>query len=337
MPQSKRRKTTYQINKGVNQKTSKYTLSDAQVFDLYNMDFNIPNALSKRPGSTNMVTANTSGPINSLFEFEKLGGESYMLAGSDTAMFEYAGGSLNPIATGYANGQAFDILAFIDKAFFTNGETFREWTGESLFQYSLVTPGATSQRFGINGAGSATYLGYASAGLQVAYKYSFVRHDGFESPVANDRRIHFYGQSAQATTSFTEYRVPGVTYPANVSYLNMYLALSRSTLAFAGLSLNPNTQYGTVIDNIPDVPLEAFRFITTVPLGTTSVFIDPNAFNFENIIFQRDAPEYTFELSMSYTPRFIELNQNRMFMFGFSTAPSSVFFSEIGLPRRVRP
>ena len=135
MAYQKRRTTNYQLYGGINQKSSKYTVQENQVDDLRNMDFNIPNALSKRPGYTQMVTAGTTGAITNLFEFERLNGASYLVASSDTALFYLNSGAYTDIVSGFSSGQAFDMLAFIDKMWACNGETFIYWTGETTYPH----------------------------------------------------------------------------------------------------------------------------------------------------------------------------------------------------------
>lgn len=348
MPQEKRRKTTYQINKGVNQKTSQYTLSDAQVFDLYNMDFDKPNALSKRPGSTNMVTANTSGPVSSLFEFEKLGGASYLMAGTDTAMFEFAGGSLNPIATGFANGQPFDILAFTDKAYFCNGETFLGWTGDSLYQYALNIPSTTFEFSTGGGSNANTVFGLSNAITfnAVAFAYTYTRTDGFESPLSEVTALTITGKNFFPPSrtvldgSSPTFGIP-TNIPPNATFLNIYMAINTSELGFGGVEgqLAPLlTGTSFLIDKLDPIPTDAFRFVTQVPADITFLSFGVTDFNFADLVKTADAPPaYRFNPVASYTPRFIEVNQNRMFLFGFSAAPSSVIFSEIGLPERSQP
>lgn len=343
MAQQKRRTTHYQINKGVNEKTSKYTLSDAQVTSLYNMDFDKPNALTKRPGSTQMVTAGTSGPINSLFEFESLSGESYLLAGSDTALFNVTGGSYAEVSTGYSNGQPLDILAFTDRAYFANGETFQSWTGDSLYQYSLTAPNATFffylTSIGASSGPDNIFGLPVSSQYQYSWNYTFTRQDGFESNYSPGQRVVLRG----ANNGFTNINfdgVPGLSAPANTSFINFYLAIDSSSLGFAGVSVPviDLTNFNFDPSLAPQIPKTAYKFITTIPLGTTSISFQYDAFDFEEIVnSQRSLFTNNFNFTSTYIPKYIEINQNRLFQAGFSVAPSTVFFSNIGEPERVEP
>lgn len=342
MPQDKRRQTSYRINKGVNQKSSQYTLGEEQVHDLYNMDFNKPNALSKRPGFTNMVTANTSGPVNGLFEFERLGGASYMMVGTDTAMFQLSGGSLSPIATGYSNNQPFDFVAFTDRAFFTNGQTMTNWNGSSLFQYMLPAPNSFSLNYGAgtasNGLTTFGLLAIGNTSMITVQRFTYTRHDGYEGPHVGDQVIDVKGNHTGGTLGVYP---PGITSPPNVSYINFYMAINLSDLSFGGLEddlIRALTGFSYNASLLPAIPNTAFRFITTYPLGTTFALIAPNAFVFNSLVdIRRPLRTFAFDFTATYTPRYIEISQNRLFMSGFSTAPSVVFFSEIGEPEKVAP
>lgn len=353
MSQKLRRETSYFLNKGVNEKSSKYTINDTQVSSLFNLDFNIPNALTKREGSTNMVTANTSGPINCLFEFEKLGGASYLMAGTDTAMFNVSGGSFSPIATGYANGQPFDIVAFTDKAWFTNGETFLSWDGSGLLPYSMQSPpntfnltywgpsNAITQQFGISTVNDQSYTIFA-------FRYSFTRSDGFEGPLQEEMGSVWVNVSGAGRSLLPFYTPTLAQFPTGASFLNIYMAINTSDVGFGGADLTAFGKFAasgasTSIAGsslFAGIPASSFRRITSMGASMFSTNDSFNlawdAFSFNVLVYDKPtAPEYQTSFVETFTPRYIEINQNRLFQAGFSAAPSDVFFSEIGEPERV--
>jgi len=347
MARQKVSKTNYAINKGVNQKTSKYTLSDAQVTELYNMDFYNPNALTKRPGQTQIISQNFSGAINSLFEFQKLGGQSYLLVGTNTNVYAKSATGISSIASGYTNNQPFDFLAFTDKAFFTNGQTFLTWSGFSLYQYSLASPNMTLI-LESSGVSNAVAMFGIPAGAEniLIFRYTYTRTDGFESPHSGDK-IAFrlssnFGLSRIVFTNFTVTNL--INIPPNAQFVNFYLAHSGSVLGLGGAS------YGNVfasdptfnISFIPNVPAAAFRQVATFNISAGPDIIlwaqgvtGPNINTLATT--GKPLPDYDFSFSSQFTPRFIEINQNRLFMAGFSNAPSIVYFSEIGEPELVQP
>lgn len=193
----------YQNLGGINLKASEYTTGKAQFLDLRNLDFDVPNALQKRPGSTNAIASGTSGAITSLYEFVKLSGSSYIIAGSDTAMFYTTQGStLQLLSPNWNNGQPTDMLTFVDKLWMANGQNFQSWgatgTGSTATAAGLPGPMGGLTAFGENnnqagvswltvagltmlmntGGGSATYL---SVGVAAAWRY--VRADGYYGPL----------------------------------------------------------------------------------------------------------------------------------------------------------
>jgi hypothetical protein len=349
MARQKVSKTNYQINKGVNQKTSKYTIADAQVTELFNMDFFNPNALSKRPGQTLIISQNFSGAINSLFEFQKLGGQSYMMVGTNTDVYARSATGVSLIASGYNNNQPFDFVAFTDRAFFTNGQTFLSWTGFSLYQYSLPTPSLlpSISRNVLPPSFIASLFGYPTTGVTtiLIWRFTFQRTDGFESPASGDLYSQFLPPSnGQSRINFGD-NVGSLigSIPPNVNFINMYMAHSQSVLGLGGVS------YGQIIDGetlnisfLPEIPATAFRLVATFSSAqATTVFLwtqGVSAPNFPQLVTNgKVLPEFDFSFSNQFTPRFVEVNQNRFFMAGFSNAPSIVYFSEIGEPELVQP
>lgn len=203
--------TTYYNNLGgVNAKASQYDMSVAQFLNLRNVDFDVPKALSKRPGSTQAISAGTSGPIKSLFEFVKLDGTSYIIAGSDTAMFYIAAGAFTLLSAGWTSGQPTDMLTFVNRAWLSNGQYWKWWDGSSLFPVGLPissrhatfdvdgaptnrdyvfypdTAGSGGSYFLVNGATMVNTTGGGASNIisrAIYIAYSYLRQDGYQGPV----------------------------------------------------------------------------------------------------------------------------------------------------------
>ena len=198
-PNSKPVSTMYRNMGGVNEKSSEYSLEKTQFLRLSNFDFDVPNALSKRPGSTQAITSGTSGPITSLFEYQRLDGLSAVVAGSDTAMFYIASAGLTLMDTGWTSGQPTDMLTFVNKLWLANGQNFKSWSGPGLNPAPVGLPCPQTALFhaympydffeGVSGyviggftslhtpgSGSSAIVG----GLYMAYSY--VRNDGYIGP-----------------------------------------------------------------------------------------------------------------------------------------------------------
>lgn len=193
-PNSKPTVNSYRNLGGINIKASEYSLDKAQFLDLRNLDFDVPNALSKRPGSTQAIGTNTSGPVISLFEYQRIDGLSAVIAGTDTAIFYLGNNGLTLLDTGWSNGQPPDMLTFVNRLWMANGQNFKNWSGPGLTPLSAGMPcpkqllQSRSQTF--NGAtmftvgGSTQHItgdSYITRGVFVAYSY--LRNDGFWGPV----------------------------------------------------------------------------------------------------------------------------------------------------------
>lgn len=184
---------------GINIKASEYSTGKAQFLDLRNVDFDIPNALQKRPGSSQIVTTGTSGPISSLFEFIKLDGSSYIVAGSDTAMFYLASNAYTLLSSGWNNGQPTDMLTFVNKLWMANGQKWESWGATGGVSAAPVgLPGPITNLFFDDYAGHNTGYGSFYVGgepmwtipsgpsysiVNIYAAYSYLRSDGYMGPV----------------------------------------------------------------------------------------------------------------------------------------------------------
>lgn len=361
---------------GINKKASQYSLDQTQFEDIRNMDFQVPNALQKRPGSTQAISAGTSGPITSLFEFERLTGQSYIIAGSDTAMFLASTSGLTLLSPGWNNGQPTDMLTFVNKLWMANGQKYQWWTGETLSQVGLPCPITSNSQNGSKGGGfggsywsmgghtvipNAGGFSYVIWGLWVAYSY--VRYDGYEGPLdfysaaKNVVRAGYVPTGEDYFTSSGDARLHGFSVPSGygITAVNIYVALD--VAKYPGVtSLNGFGNIETTINlNMltetlsPTADLSRFYLFTSVP--SSSLFYAPNLNGITSL-------STTFEpLFLDYggmtgingnppqlmgvcwfntnTPKYIEQNQNVMFMSGFSNTPSTVWFTNVGEPESI--
>jgi hypothetical protein len=182
---------------GVNQKSSEYSLSKAEFLNLRNLDFDVPNALQKRPGSTQMLVAAISGPVMAMHEHVRLSGESTIIAATDNALFYMNGASAQVLDLGWSNGQPPDMLTFLNKAWIANGSKFYGWTGpgatplpaglpaQASFALENSTNGPTfAANFSIFGITMGNYTGLeAGARAHLWAAVTYVRADGFQGPI----------------------------------------------------------------------------------------------------------------------------------------------------------
>ncbi len=360
---------------GINQKASKYEMTTAQFLDIRNMDFDVPKALQKRPGSTFGIGSSngTSGPIQSIFEFSKLTGESYIIAASDTALFYVAANAFTLLASGWNNGQPVDMNTFVNKVWMANGQNYSWWTGAT---YQLAgfrsPPGVTYSPLGTDAATFYTVAGitcsvnpisaatYVVAGIWLGYSY--LRADGYNGPVNFLRNARNIVQGNVPTTGqeyfssavwgVTGQPVSGFTIGTGATGFAIWVAYDRQVNAAIGFpnlinsdnGIAVNTAYQsfggaykrTFTDEISAaVDTSKFYLFTSIP-ATTATFLLylPNWSSFI-----ATAPQsfsgLTIDFFATYTPRYIEQHKNIMFYSGFSAAPSDVWFSDIGTPESI--
>jgi len=375
---------------GINQKASDYAVGRAQFLDIRNLDFDVPNALQKRPGSTQAVSAGTSGAVSSVFEFVKLSGESYVVAGSDTAMFYLAVNTYTLLDSGWNNGQSTDMLTFVNKLWMANGQKFKWWDGTSLQPAGLPAQNskATYAPGYINNYGiSQMYVGGATMncittlypnalvvrGVYVAYAY--VRTDGYLGPIEflRDARNIVVGtptnNNADYFTESATEKLYGFSLPNGyaISGVAVYIATDTVTSSSSRTFVNGigNVRAGNIgwlentgfnfqrmsISLLPSADTSRFHYFTTIPSsnlyltnynGVTlwSATFSPGASFFDTYSSQAAGDAFSgmaIDWFSTYTPKYIEQNQNVMFYAGFSSAPSTVWFTELGQPEQIEP
>lgn len=391
---------------GINLKASQYEMSTAQFLDLRNLDFDVPNALQKRPGSTYGVGSDkgTSGPIQTLFEFIKLTGESYMVAASDTALFYVASNQYTLLSAGWNNGQPPDMLTFVNKLWVANGQSWISWSGNSGAPLQAGLPvappapldvsgggGFTSSYlfnpYGPSNAGGASFFYVNGAQMVVAnpggttvaraiyMAYGYVRNDGYMGPIdfqtqARNIVLKNPGLNTELTTAANAWGVGGFTIPSGqgISGIALYFAedtIYNTTEPVPIPGLNSPTRVGELgyLVNVaaanygsytlkPNADLSRFWLYTIIP--GASLFLTNNGsatyWAATNITFGGTFALYDgaaalssafsgmpFNFFASYIPKYLEQNQNVMFYAGFSSAPSDVWFSDLGQPESIQP
>lgn len=388
----------YQNLGGVNLKSSEYKLNGTQWLDLRNVDFDVPNALQKRPGSTQAVMTNTSGPVISLFEYKKLTGQSFIIAGTDTALFYLQANAFTLLDTGWTNGQPQDMLTFLNKLWIASGQNYKSWDGNTLYQAGLPCPlpanGASLPAgtigniftesvtnfgetvFTVGGATvstpSASFIARA-----VFLAYSYQRADGYNGPLdflSTARNIISYDAQASGAEFFTYYyKTFGFTTPSGVGVtaINIWIGVDTITrnsstedipgvgrvrtgnLGWQSPRGGPLYQGYVSATLKPTADLNRFHLYTTIPVsnlfsqipaiggnslsfwGTTIIplFSDFDKIATGSLAFT-GVPFCWFNTN---TPKYIDVNQNVMFMSGFSNAPSDMWFSDIGAPESIQP
>jgi hypothetical protein len=183
MSYSKHKTEKYSNLKGINTKISLYT--DTEEFrDLSNVNFAVPGALTKRPGTASYIGATVSGAITGLYEYEKLSGASYVIATANTNAYVVAS-PFTTIKASLQNGAIFDFVTFVDHLFAANGTDFFKFDGTNTSSYSL--PAGLTGSWGV----TAVIGGGLSGTFQAAYGYLNSR--GYLGPMSQGITIALNG------------------------------------------------------------------------------------------------------------------------------------------------
>lgn len=217
----KQKLENYQIDGGINTKISKYSTSRNELLNLVNMHFSSIDAVSKRPGSSFYLGATVSGQVGGMYEFNRLNGESYIIATANTTAYKVTS-SWTPFKTGLLNNGIFDFVTFVDRLFMTNGQDFFKYDGTNESNYSLP-PGQSTSSYGATAAFSA------SGGLSGIYVvgYGYLNDRGYFGPASRGVTVSLNG------TSFNSILYFGMTFPS--SYGVTSIRLYRSQAGFVSM------------------------------------------------------------------------------------------------------
>lgn len=376
---------------GINQKNSKYEMSTAQFLDLRNLDFDVPNALQKRPGSSLWMASPLSGPIQSLYEYERNlvnsqvpGNFDIILAQANgSVFFNSPQGLVNPtgftlLTSGWGTSQPIDFLTSADRAWMANGRQWQYWDGISAFPAGLLqTQSALTQTLNYSAAAYAGITYFLMFGITCSVApgvasfqtvdfmaaYSYVRYDGYEGPMnpffVARNMMSIGGSAANGVIPLNNgeevmtprdlsgpggFIIKGFTVPSGlgITAIALYFDLHTST---GQRSINFGNGYvGLTCAGAATLLPQAstnFKFFTLLPASTSlftltlreisswSAFVATNP---------RGQSGITWDFFVTNTPKYIETdNSGTMYMAGFSNAPSTFYYSDVGTPEIINP
>lgn len=280
MPYSKNKSESYTNFGGINTRASNYVQTPNEVLKLTNLDLSKPGSWTKVPGTTLAIGATVSGRVTGVFQFSRLSGASFLIAGANTNLYSVIPGAWNPIRSGLRDSALIDFVPFVDRLFCANGQDFFKTDGTASSLFSLP-PGDIGFSLATTGTGfGGTY----------SYAYGFLNDRGYVGPAGAPQTIDFVNKSVV---------IGGFTTP--VDYGATAVVVFRSDDG-----LTPLYQIGTC-------PLGGTFIDTGLTLGIAAVD----------------------HLWFTLAPRYLELYNNQLFMSGFSSMLSTVYFSDIGEPEGV--
>lgn len=397
MSNQKFKSENYQNLGGINSKASPYITGPMEFLDLANLDFQTPGSLSERWGSTMYVGQTFAAPINSLFEFARLDGSSYV-------MFSHTGGIWSGATTGNSQGLSLTNTGVTtmsqvqiggaaisgtnppgDSALGINylgnlmfpmvgeGETFyinSQVHSEDNLSYAVLDnylfladgtkflkfDGITTTAVGLPPAtrNSATYvaanisgstLGIGATGMHTFYG-ALVNNRGFEGarwPLGS-----IFGGSMNGGTlvsrggSFLAPQYQVMTpLQFGISAINIY-CYWQANPAQADFSIGASL-WNVTPSFVYSFPASGSTF-TWVPVGSTAggqaILVNnggalPPVTTYlplgVTVLGVQASPASMIALQ-NFAPKYLETYQNRLFLAGFSTTPSTVWFSDLAEP-----
>ena len=277
----------YQNLGGQNNKVSQYQTGPTEFLTIKNFDFTTPGSLTKRPGSTLYSGATVTGRITGLYEFERLNGQSFLIATANTNAYTVTTSSFTSFKTGLTDSSIFDFVTFVDRLFASNGAEYFKYDGASTTNYSLPPGSSVGFNAALVGTGGFTGL--------FIYYYGYLNDRGYVGPCGPGITVSVAGHTGVILTGFTTYAGYGITA------LPIY-----------------RTSANGAID---------FRIGYVAAGGAT--FVDTNL--------PLTSDQCSDTIWFTLAPKYLDIYNNQLFMAGFSSALSTVHFSQLGEPEGVEP
>lgn len=303
-----------------------------------------------------LVTCNPNG--SSFLSFPErplLNGDPSLPFGNGTA-----GAAFVRNTTLIAAGNPTDVAVFGDWLFGADGNKFWKFNGTTTFMAQLIPP--LNHGLAAGGASSINHfsqgltntLGFGLSGY-LAFYASYTNNRGVEGPIwpiAVFNGGSLDGGTAAAAVSATmlspywtfwppvEYGVTSISIYS--FYSGNYIDLNTEAVWSNPYVFNANYPVGYQLGTIFTGPTMTQMYLGTTFGGLTSITTNdfPAPANPKYIAMGISYLPYNTGTAAglsavsigSYSPQYLEVYQNRMFLAGFSTTPSTVWFSDTGEP-----
>ena len=332
---------------GINEKASEYSTDRTQFLRLSNFDFSIPNALTQRAGTTQIVglSAGHSAPITSLYEYTKFEGYSEVVFGSQFGLHKVAGSGFTSIISN-SNVAEFDYQTFNNQLWAFNGQTSIDYFGPSTYAFGVPR----SVRFA-GGFSTSAGVGFSfgASTFGVAYLFSYIKFGGQELP---NLYLNSFVNTTTTINSLAQNEISAVGLPSGTIasiFLNVSL-IGVPAVSLTAFGVEKLGVYRAVISDATALSTfgpNLFTKLTEIDVGSTQ-FIDtfgastfpqnPGYPNYEQPFWSTTRfSSGSGSASLVYVPSFVEVYNNAFFLAGFSSKPSRVYFSEIGQPENIKP
>lgn len=348
MPYPALKNENYQNLGGINQKASLFMTGANEALALFNFDYQFPGAYNQRPGTERSYGSTQlagMSSIQSLTEFSRLNGASweifnignelYSYNGS-TALLRHMGVTFGSSSVGFtfipSTRNLLDMVPFGDRLFVAG----------SNFDF-FKTNGTSAYKFGVpNSFGNLGFLQTTGGGAGwtgwFQYAIAFVNEIGSLGPVSP----YLPGDNFVAGKTFPV----GVFNIALAGATTLRISLPVPPLYVGGLN-NIQDQYG-----LTSVVIFRGGPYAADPAGSGPSFVGP-LFDIGQMSYA--AASATFFMDYGSTvgpliatgstaaifdgftliPHYINVYHNALFLAGFSTQPSTMYYSRLGEPESI--
>lgn len=332
----------YQNLGGINEKASEFIVTPGFFLSLRNYGFERPGALVSRPGTSDHASfgfatffAHPAGLVR--YSLQAFGAsESFMVFDSGNFLYSLTtspvalGSSLSANAT---TGYPIDFVQAKNRLYYANGYNFGHIGLSQCLPYSM--PGATGF---VAGFGSTLITNAVSGGMTTilpsgtyAITYAYARAvEGISFSIRN------------ASLSIGSFEV-GERYPGP-SFA--YVSLGATTVAQAptvlvdGMLQPDNAGFDgwgiSLVAIYVAFPGATFTFLN-IAWGDDNASPSTLKWASEIGVYREDRGEPDQIPLFTLVPRYLDIYKNMLFLSGFSSAPSTVWHSEVGDTENVQP
>lgn len=341
MPYAKLKNENYQNLGGINQKASPFMTGANEALALLNWDYQRPGAYGQRPGtSTYLGGGGTS--VLSLTEFSRLSGASWKIFNQGSDLFSYNGATALVRHMGITFGQSslgftyipstqnlLDFQPFVDRLFVAGSNLdFFKTDGVNSYLFG-VPPNASAPGFLQTTGGGSGWTGWFQ------YAFAYVNERGALGPVlpfsdagnlvAGNTQTAGVFNIALAGATTLRITLPTPNYVGFPNDIKNQYGLTSMVIMRGGPYDFPSASNGpTFVGPLFDIGQMAY--------GACTVFFDYGSTL--GPMFSTGSTPANFNW-FTLIPRYINLYNNAMFFAGFSTLPSTLYFSSLGQPETI--
>jgi len=329
MAYQKNKDENYDNKGGINDKASKYLTQKGQFLDIRNYSFDKIGALVSRPGQDYGASINgTTYLVNpyGMVQYRKDTGYSQIIFDIGCTLFYLSNPPVaiaSSLSANVTTGHPIDYEIGDNVLYYANGYTFQRYDGSYSCFYEIPKARAYMVGPGLTFNTSLAVFGITMVmpSGQYKFKYAYKRGTGDVEGIVGERVSDEEDLSISST------------------YLDVTLAstlvVTQGQWVAYGLTIVSGHGISSILPYL-DLPGGGTSFLA----GPTSVAFFATTYSGITLYTIKFDPfnspaDYQNQFSFTLVPTYLEVYKNMLFMAGFSSAPSTVWHSEIGEYERV--